>query len=485
MNPSLKIMAGAALAACATLSFAAEVDTTLPPPGPPRSVHVPNAAEHTLGNGLRVIVVRRAELPLVTARFVLLSGSEVDPVALPGAAAMTADLLTRGTATRSAPQIAEAAAALGGEIDASAGWDETDAGITVTTPKLGAALDLLADVVRHPVFAKDEIERARKQAEDGLRLMWSQPGRLAMMVARRAVFGDGGYGHPAEGTPQSLAAFGRDDLVKLHDTWYRPDNAVLVFAGDIEPDAAFALAQKAFGDWAKPASALPKLVLAGVDSHAPAVLAVNLPGAGQAGVVVGRTAIARSAPDYYTGVVANAVLGGSYSARMNEEIRIKRGLSYGARSSLDALRDGGWLMTSAQTKNPSAAEVVQLSLAQLASLTSTPATDKELAARKATLIGSFGRSLDTTAGLAAQITERAVYGIDLGEINDYIAKVQAVSAADVVKFAKAHLGSDAAHVVVVGDASVYGAAMKKAWPKARSVEAKSLDLARGDLGLGK
>ena len=475
----------AALAALFTLPAVAAVETAPPPPAAPKAVNIPAASESTLANGLRVIVVHREGLPLVTMDLLLRSGSEVDPTRLPGTASMVADLLTQGTTSRTAPEIAETAAALGGSIGAGAGWDRTRVGMTVTTPRAEAALDLLADVVRHPAFKADEIERVRKRATDGLRVSLRQPAQLASLVAQRAVFGGAGYGHPADGTPTSVAAITRDDLVALHDTWYRPDNAVLVFAGDITPSAATALAKRAFGDWARPDRAMPQPSTETVAATLPARLAINLAGSGQAGVVVGHSAIARDAADYYSGVVANMVLGGSYSARMNEEIRIKRGLSYGARSSLDALRGDGWLATSVQTKNPSAAEVVSLSLQQIASLATDPPADDELAARKATLIGTFGRRFDTTAGLASAVGELAVDGIALDEVNHFIDKVQAVSATDVADFARKHLADKGNRVVVVGDAGQYGEALKKLWPDVTPIDADALDLDQADLGLGK
>lgn len=477
------LLAGA-FAASLSLPALATVETAPPPPGPPRAVQVPPASETTLDNGLRVIAVRRADLPLVTMSLVLRSGSEVDPPARPGAASMLAELLTQGSKTRSAPEIASAAAALGGEIEVVSGWDETRAGLTVTTPRAGAALALLADVVRNPALDVEELERLRRQTGDDLRLAFSQPGALSGMLARRATFGAGGYGHPASGTPASIAAITRDELAALHARWYRPDNAILVFAGDLTADDAFKLARGVFGDWVKPATALPQAEALMAKSAVPARLAVDLSGSGQASVVVARPAVARSAPDWYAGTVANMVLGGSYSARLNEEIRIKRGLSYGARSSLDALRGGGWLTTSVQTKNPSAAEVVRLSIEQIDSLASRAPDAAELAARKATLIGGFGRSLDTTGGLAAQLGALAIYGIALDELNRFIGKVEAVSADDVAGFARRHLAGEGAHIVVVGDAGEYGEALSRLWPGVKPVAAERLDLGRADLGLG-
>jgi zinc protease len=167
-------------------------------------------------------------------------------------------------------------------------------------------------------------------------------------------------------------------------------------------------------------------------------------------------------------------LGGSYSARLNEEIRIKRGLSYGAFSTLDPRRDTGLWLASGQTKNPSAPQVVDLVLGEFDRLGTTPLGAAELTARKATLIGSYGRSLETTAGLATRVGELAVYGIDLADIGRYIQRVQAVTPAQIQAYAKAHLGD--AKVVVVGDAAQFGAALAKAHPQVRTLQADALDL---------
>lgn len=450
-------------------------ETAPPPPGPPRTLRVPVTSEHVLSNGLRVIAVRRAQLPLATIRFALRSGSEADPPTLPGAASLAADLLTRGTPQRSATAIAEAAASLGGSIDAAAGWCRTDVTMTVTTPRLESAAALLADVIRNPAFAGDEVERARKQALDALRVAWSEPAELAELVARRLVFGAGCYGHPAAGTLRSLKALTREDLASLHRIGYRPDNAVLVFAGDVEPSHVFALAERTFGDWRKPGIALPGMRVSEPETAGGTAVAVDLPGTGQACVVAAQPAIGRDSPDYYAGIVANAVLGGSYSSRLNAEIRIKRGLSYGATSGLEALRSGGWLFASTQTRNPSANEVATLSLDALDSLRTTPPSAAELEARKATLCGHFGRSLETTAGLAAQVVERAVHGIDLDDIGRHGERVQAVTPADVQRFAEVHLDPAAVRVVIAGDARRFGASLRKRWPAVATIEAKALD----------
>lgn len=465
-------LAGVAAATDAPASF----PTTPPAPGPAPRLDLPTPATQRLPNGLEVVSVRRANLPLVTAQLVLRRGGESDPVNEAGLADLTANLLARGAGGQRAPQIATAAEMLGGSLQAAADWDESSLGITVTTPMLPKALALLATVVRQPDFAPAELARAKAQATDALRLSLSQPLTLAALAANRAVFGAGAYGHSRTGTPASIARITRADVERLHAELYRPDNAILVLAGDITPAQALQLATASFGDWKKPPTPLPPRPQGGADGKLPAILVIDQPGAGQAGVVAAHAAPARKDANYYVGVVANAVLGGSYSARLNEEIRIKRGLSYGASSHLQPLADAGAWLASAQTKNPSAPQVVALMQQQFAVLGDRDVAAAELAARKATLIGDYGRRLETTAGLAQEVAELAVYQLPLADINQYIAKVQAVTPKEITAYAYRHLDARHTRVVVVGDAGQFEAALHKAYPEAMTLQADTLDL---------
>lgn len=455
---------------------------TPPAPGVAPTLTIPTPTSQTLRNGLRVISVRRDGLPLVTAQLVIRSGDEMDPPSQSGLADLTASLLTKGAAGLTAPQIAAAAESLGSSLTAAAGWDESDVAITVTTPRLPLALALLAKVVRQPDFSVRELKRAQAQAIDDVRLNLSKPAALAELVAARGTFGTGAYGHPRSGTPASIARIGRADVQQWHATLYRPDNAILILAGDITPAQALQLAQTSFGDWARLSAALPARRPGSGDRSLPGVVLINQHGAGQAGVVAAHPAPPRSDAGYYDGLVADAVLGGSYSARLNEEIRIKRGLSYGAFSDLQPLGNAGAWLASAQTRNPAAPQVVDLMLAQFRQLGDEKVPDAELAARKATLIGSYGRSLETTSGLATQLAELAVYDVSLDEISRYPERVAAVTPRQLRKYARKHLRADEGTVVVVGDASQFAATVRKTHPKAVLLDAATLDLDRADLG---
>jgi zinc protease len=440
-------------------------------------VEFPKPAEHTLPNGLRVIVIERSETPLVSAQLIIRNGGEVDPPELPGLADITANLLTKGTQTRDATQIAEAVEALGGSLESGARWDASTATVGVMSAKIGPAMGILADVVRRPTFKNEEIERLRQQYLDNLTLALGQPGAIARFVAARVVFGDSPYGHPIGGTTESLARISRDDIARMHSRFYRPDNAILVIGGDINVKAGFALATKYFGDWQKPESAMPALSAA-VDAAAATpgrVVVIDKPDAGQAAVYLARIGINRKDPDYFRGLVANSVLSG-YSGRLNQEIRIKRGLSYGAGSTLDARRDVGPFVASAQTKNESGAQVADLLLGEIGRLSSSPPADAELTPRKAVLIGNFSRNLETANGLVGQVAALALYGLSLDEINRYISNVQTISTADVEKFAGTRLGAKNSSIIVVGNAKAFLPELQKHYPNVEVIPVSEMDL---------
>lgn len=458
------------------------VQETPPPPAAPRSVNVPKPVERTLSNGLRVIVIENHSTPLVGAQLLVKNGGEVDPAGLSGLADMTGELLTKGTKTRTAPQIAQEIEALGGVLTSGAGWDASRASVNVISSKTEPAFSILADVVRNPVFKEEEIERLRQQYLDNLSVGMNSPGTLASWVAGRVVFGDSPYGHPLSGTPASIQRIQGKDAADFHTRFYRPDNAILVIGGDIKAEAAYKLAERLFGDWAKPTAALTASAAARVEGATAKrrVVVVDMPGAGQAAVVFARRGIARTDPEFYAGVVANSVLSG-YSGRLNQEIRIKRGLSYGARSSLDTRRDVGPFVASAQTKNQSGAEVASLLVGELTRLSSEAVSETELTPRKAVVIGNFGRTLETTEGLVGQIASLALYGLSLDEINRYIASVQGVTAAQIQKFAGSRLGASDAAIVIVGDAKDFIEPLRKQFPEVEVIKRDELDLDSGKL----
>jgi len=401
--------------------------TPLPQPGPAVDAATPQVAERRLANGMRVLVARKPGLPLVSARLSFNAGTSDDPAGKAGVANFTASLLTQGTESRSAPEIATEIERLGANIGAGAGVDFTNVFASSPSNVFPQTMALLADVVRNPAYAAEELDREKTQTLNGLRVALSQPGPVSNLAAARAVFGEAPYALPGSGTPGTIPGLTRDDLVAFHEGRYRPSQATLVFSGDITPEAAYALAGAAFGDWRDPVAAVATIDDPAGAPVAPRIIVIDQPGAGQAAVVAALRGIARTDEDYFPLLVGNALMGGGFSARLNQEIRIKRGLSYGAGSGLGVREDEGILTASAQTRNDAVPEVAELILAEITRLSATTATEAELAPRRATLIGSFGRQLETVDGLGGLVASLALYGLPLTNLASYDDDVNGVT----------------------------------------------------------
>ncbi|MBL8543574.1 MAG: insulinase family protein [Hyphomonadaceae bacterium] len=458
-----------------TFALAPEAQRERPPePGAPVSPRIPATAQQTLPNGLRVIVATNQQLPLISADLRVASGASADPQNRAGLAGLTADLVNKGTATRSATEIAQQIESLGAELSAGAGADSSAVTLQTRSDRADEAFAIYADVVQHPAFADEELERSRQQALDGLQVELSEPGSIAQMAMARAIYGGGPYG--AVASPNSLAAITRSDIAGFHHATWRPDNAVLVISGDVTPEQGFALAQRHFGAWARPSEPLPARPDATASAPAPRTIVVDLPGTGQAAVAMGLRGVSRTDPDYFPLMVANNVLGGGYSARLNTEIRIRRGLSYGAGSSLQARMAPGPIIASAQTRNDAAVQVYQLMRAEIERIASQPAPEAELTARKAVLIGGFGRTVETTAGVAGQISTLALYGLPPERLGAYVADVSGVTPQQAQ--AAAHRYFDAAHadVVVVGDARHFYPGLRRVLRNAERIPVSELNL---------
>lgn len=466
--------------------------TAPPAPAAPREAKIPQAIEKTLANGLRVIVVPKHDLPLVASRLLIRTGAAADPRGKAGLASLTAAVLTQGTKTRTAEQIARGVEALGATLDADAMWDATAIDVSVMSSNLPKALEYVADVARNATFAKDELEREQAQTIDALQVAMTEPSSVANLVASRLVFGDTPYGNNLAGSVPSVQSIRRDDLVQFHNRHYRPDNAVLILAGDVKGEAAFAIAESAFGRWAsgvgRQASGTSR---AGdttrhptPDTLNPRVVIIDMPEAGQSAVVVTRPGIRRADPAYMQAMVANSVLGGGYSSRLNQEIRIERGLSYGAGSGFSPRAQVGPFSARTETKHESAAEVAQIITGELRRLSADDVPEAELTPRKAALIGTFAQSLETTSGIVEALSELALYELPLTDVNRYISGVQNVTAAQVRQFASAKLGGDSS-VVIVGDAKQFVEPLRKQFRDVEVISLADLDPASATLRVRK
>lgn len=480
----LRLCAFALISAVFSLTIFAQ--TQEPKPGAAKPLKVPTVKEKKLPNGLTVTTVERKNVPLVTIQLVIGTGANVEDSSKAGLAKMTATLLTKGTKTRSAKQIAEQIEFLGGSINSGAGWNNSEVSITVTSDKLDQAMTILADVVLNPTFKEEEIELLKGQMLDELAYNLQDPGFLAGFVSSKFSFGE----HPIGGTIESIKNITRQDIQKFKDTSFVSDNSFLIFTGDLTSIKANAVAQKFFGKWKAPVREVPNVTLVRdvyirprETNTAKRILVVDLPDAGQAAVSFLRKIerVYREADEYYEASILNSVLGGGYSSRLNQEIRIKRGLSYGAGSGF-AWRNGGTNFGArTQTKNESAAEVAELIVGEIKRLTETDVSQTEMSPRKLVLIGDFGRELETTQGLADSLAELYTFGLPTTELNSFMKNVQAVTDKQVRDFAKNNLlGGD---LVIVGDYAKFKDDLTKRFPNMTIdvIKADELDLSKDNL----
>ena len=453
--------------------------TPIPQAGAEVSPATPAIADFRLDNGVRVLVAQNNQLPLVSARLTFKAGSAYDPQGKAGVASMTANMLTQGTQRLGAPEIATQIEQLGANIGAGAGRDQFNVFASSPANVFGQTMDLLSEIVRQPAFSAEELERQRTQTLDGLKVALSQPGSLASMATTRLNFGDSAYGNLT--TERTVSAMTTDDLAAYHANYIRPDQAILTFSGDITPAQARELAQKAFGDWRSttvPPAAAPNIP---ASQQAPRVVVVNLPGAGQAAVSISSRSITRTDEDYFPLALGNTLLGGSYSSRLNNEIRVKRGLSYGARSGVGAMAYSGLFTASTQTKNESADEVVDLLLEEIGKMSQSVAPEAELAPRRAIMIGGFGRSIESVSGLGSLVAELAAYDLPLSELAVYADRVKAVTPEEIQAAFADKLPTDRANVVVVGDASMFIDDLKAKYPNVEIIDASDLNLDSANL----
>ena len=425
-------------------------DTTPPTLGEPKPVTLPPVETRTLSNGLVLHVVEQHELPV--ADFVLLvrAGGERDPQARLGLATLTADLLTEGTRTRSSLEIADQAAFLGVELDAGGGWDATRVMLHTPTAQLDSALALFGDVVLHPVFPQKELDRLRTERLTSLLQMRDQPRAIASQAFAAIVFGGTHpYGRPLVGTEGTTRAIARADVQRFYATYFKPNNAALIVVGDVRADDIAARVERLFGGWTRGTVAPPSFAeppKAGTTT----VYLVDKPGAPQSSVRIGGVGVARSTEDYFPLVVMNTILGGSFTSRLNQNLRETHGYTYGANSGFAMRQVAGPFTASAEVTGTKTDSALVEFFKELRAIRDTvPATELEKAKRylQLQLPGQF----ETTGGVASQLVPLVLYGLPLDYYNTYAQRIDAVTQADVQRVAEKYLDPAKLTVVVVGD----------------------------------
>lgn len=407
----------------------------------------PQATQETLANGATLLVSEQRNLPLVLIRVMLDAGSRRDPIGKGGLAHLTASLVTEGTASRGAQQIKDQIDFIGAALDADADQDYTVLSLQVLRKDLDVGLDLLADVLLHPAFAADELARQREATLATLRSEEDDPTTVAQRTFQRRLFGDTPYGHPVEGSTESVQTISRADVQQFYATYFRPALAAVVVVGDITADEIRPALLRALGTW--DGAAPPPFVYPPFTPPPAETIRVDRP-VTQAGIVLGDLGIARDNPNYEAIAVMNYILGGGgFSSRLMDNIRTQAGLAYSVGSFFAAGKSPGPFEIVMQTKNASIADAIARARQQVEKIRDAGVTEDELQEAKRYLTGSYPLRLDSNAKIADFIAQTWFYGLGLNYADVYIARVNAVTGDDVTRVAREYLRPDRFLEVIV------------------------------------
>jgi predicted Zn-dependent peptidase len=437
---------------------AAAFPTTPPELGPAPSLTLPTPERRTLPNGLEVLYVHHGNLPLVHATLVTPGGTTADPAESPGLASFVAAMLDEGAGGRDALELSGALDLLGAQLQANAGTDAAFVDLEVLRERLPEALRLMADVAARPDFPETELRRLREERITALTSARDEPRIIAGNAFSELVFGED---HPYGRLPsvEATRAMDRSALARFHQRYYRPEGSTLILVGDVDATELQDEVQRAFGTWSGEAAA-PPAVPAPQPTAATRVYLIDKPGAAQSEIRVGHPGVSRTSPDYFPLVVLNTILGGSFTSRLNMNLRETHGFAYGASSGFSMRRGAGPFTAASAVFTAKTDSAVVEFFRELRRIRDEPVSADELERARNYVALGLPRRFETVGGVAAQLAELEVYGQGLDFYNSYIPRVMAVSAADLQRVAREYLHPDNAVVVVVGDASQVEAALR-------------------------
>jgi zinc protease len=426
-----------------------------PKPKPDPRFKLPQIQRRKLSNGLEVLIVEQHEVPVVNMNLVLRTGAAADPQDRAGLANLTAALIDEGTQTRSSLDISNQLAAIGARLSTGSDFDNSSMNLLTLSKHLDRALEIYSDVVTNPSFPENELELQRKS-------------RLAMLMQRRdnatAIAGNvyasllygrnHPYGHPTVGDEQSVGAATNEDIRRFYETYYRPNNAALIVAGDVTPATLMPKLERAFANWKR--AEVPAVRIEMPPSREKATLyIVDKPGAAQSVLMIGQVGQPRSTPDYFPLIVMNTMLGGQFTSRVNMNLREDKGYTYGARTSFDYRRSAGPFMATAGVQTAVTKESVAEFLKELRGIRGErPVTAAELEFSKQAIIRGFPRTFETAEQIANRLTDIVVYNLPDDYFDNYIANVRAVTVEKVNSVANRYLDPSRMTILVVGDRKV-------------------------------
>lgn len=445
-----------------TAEFEASQDwrKTPPLPGPALTFHLPVPKTFALKNGMKVLFVEDKNLPVLSVNLTSRAGAENSPTAKAGLAALTATTMAESTTTRDLTTLAEAQERIGTRVAVGSSMDGANASLTVTTNNADAGFDLLSDIVEHPAFKEEDLDRVRKQRLVGIMQQADSPQVIALRVGPMLLYGDQPYGVPDSGTVETVKALTRGDVTGFYAAHFGPADSALSIAGDVSEAEAKRLAEKYFGGWASAASS-------GVTIPPPPappmrhIVIIDKPGAPQTALFAFGMGLPITTPDLQALQIMNYTLGGSFASRINMNLREEHGYTYGAQSGYQLYREGGNFLAGALVRTDITGPAAKELFYELQRFPSNPPTEAELKRAKDARVQSIPSLFETTAATAGAMSGIFLYNRPLDYYTTLPDKYRAVTAADVTRVAKGDVHPDNLVIVAVGDRSKIEAGLKE------------------------
>ncbi|HEX6163614.1 MAG TPA: pitrilysin family protein [Vicinamibacterales bacterium] len=445
------------MAAVASTAFAQDKPDRSKPPaiGPAPSLRMPAIQKQKLSNGLAVWIVEHHEVPLAQVNMIVKSGSAADPIGKYGVGSLAAAMLDEGAGSLSALEIADALEFLGANLSTTSSFDYSAIRLSVPVSKLADALPVMADVTLRPTFPASELDRLKKERLTSLLQARDNPAALIQLAFPRVIYGPTHrYGTSANGVPAAIESFGVADLQTFYKAHYRPENATLLVVGDVTPASVMPMLEKAFGSWKGEGMApLVAEVPMAPQLKARQVYIVDKPDAPQTQIRIGWVGVPRSTSDYAALEVLNTILGGSFTSRLNQNLREEHGYSYGASSAFDMRLSAGPFLAAAGVQSDKTGESVKEFFNELTRIGTVVPEDELKKAKNYVALG-FPGEFETTGDLARKLEELVVYNLPDDTFTKFVSAVTSVTAADLQKLAARYIQPDKMAVVVVGDRKV-------------------------------
>lgn len=420
-----------------------------PVPGLPKDVKFPGYFETTLPNGINVIVIKDEKFPIVSARFVFKAGSFFDGEKY-GISSFTSEMLTKGTQSRSALEIAELVDYHGAFLSSGCDFDATFVSCYSLKKYFEKIFEMTAEVILQPAFADDEVNRLREQKINSIISYKDEGDYLASRIFKKNIYYKLPYSKPLEGTEKILETFQQSDLQNFYNTYYKPNNLIIAFVGDIDEARAVQLVEEKFSNFTGEFIHNAQIEDETLNPDRK-VFIVKKPGAVQSSLKVGHLAFKRNIPDYIPASVMNTLLGGSFTSRINKNLREVNGFTYGARSYFDWKKYSGDFAVETEVGNSFTASAVKEMTFEINKMKSELVSDDELTSVKNYLTGNFPLQLETPNAIASKVIGLKIYDIENDYYNTYISKVNAVTKQDINDAAKKYLHPDKMTIAIGGN----------------------------------